>query len=38
MFTALSHLGREQAARGRRTLTDCQRWEQQFWQTAFPPG
>ena len=37
MFTALSRIGRAQAAQGRRSLGDCQRWEQEVWETTFPP-
>ena len=36
MFTAMSQLGRQQALQGRRSIEDCERWERQFWEMAFP--
>ena len=38
MFARLSRIGREQAARGRRTLQECERWEQAVQELAMPTG
>jgi len=36
MFTALVRLGREQAAQGRRSQQECERWERAVQQLAMP--
>lgn len=36
MFVALSSIGREQVAKGRRDLLECERWERRIQEQVFP--